>query len=95
MLNRQPEPFTCRQINRELEKIKSLREIADFELYAILGEMVDEGTLVMSVHERSIGDPRIKVGVKKYAVTPGCEPPEPTREEPEEEPIKNRTPQHA
>ena len=92
VLNRQPEPYLCLEINRQLRKIRSLPEISDFELYFILAEMVGEGTLVESKHERIINGKPIRV--TKYSVAPGSDPPQPPREDPEEENGKELTPIH-
>ena len=92
VLNRQPEPFLCAQINRQLRQIKSLPEIADAELYPILDEMVREGLLVATEHERMIGESHITV--TKYAVAPGSDPPQPPREDPKEENSKELNPIH-
>ena len=84
----------CAQINLELDKIRSLPEIADVELYLILSEMVREGTLVASVHKCRIGDPPVYVNVTKFLNAPGSEPPTPPRDDPEDSREEKLTPAH-
>jgi hypothetical protein len=92
ILNRQPEPLMCLQINRELEKILSLPKISDSELYNILDEMVREGILVVTIHERAVRELTAKV--RKYAIAPGSDPPKPPREDPEDAHGFDLTPKH-
>lgn len=94
VLNRQPEPLLCLQINRELEKIRSLPRISDSELYDILDEMVAERTLILIVSERTTGAPPLRLRAKRYANAPGSDPPEPPREDSEDAHDFDLTPKH-